>query len=58
VERRRAEDRIREELHDARAKTNCATTPVEQRQRRSDTQTRVRRAEQKRQWERRKKTRT
>ena len=50
---RRAEDRYREERHDALAKTICATTPVEQRQHRSDRELRATREEQRRQWDRR-----
>lgn len=55
VEGRRAEDRIREEHHDARAKTVFANKPVEQRERR-DAQVRERREEQKRQWDGRRRT--
>jgi hypothetical protein len=50
---RRAEDRYREERHDALAKTIFATTPVEQRQHRSDRELRATRQEQQRQWDRR-----
>jgi len=53
MEGRRAEDRYREERHDAFAKTICATTPVEQRQHRSDRELRAIREEQQRQWDRR-----
>ena len=53
VEGRRAEDRYSEERHDALAKTIFATTPVEQRQYRSDRELRAAREELKRQWERR-----
>jgi hypothetical protein len=52
-DRRRAEDRYREERHDALAKTIFATTPVEQRQHRSDRELRATREEQRRQWDRR-----
>jgi len=52
-ERRRAEDQYREERHDALAKTIFATTPVEQRQHRSDRELRATREEQRQQWTRR-----
>jgi hypothetical protein len=52
VEVRRAEDRIREERHDACAKTIFARKPVEQRARWSEA-LRDRRDELKRQWEQR-----
>ena len=53
VEHRRAEDRIREELHDARAKTIYAHAPVEQRERRAGAEARNRREQQRREWDRR-----
>jgi hypothetical protein len=53
LQRRRAEDRFREEYHDACAKTIAAGPPVEQRQRGSGAAIRARREEQRRQWERR-----
>ena len=52
-EGRRAEDQYREERHDALAKTIFATTPVEQRQHRSDRELRATREEQRQQWTRR-----
>ena len=53
TEHRRAEDRIREERHDACAKTIYVDKPVEQRQNASDARIRERREEQRRQWDRR-----
>jgi hypothetical protein len=53
LEGRRAEDHYREERHDALAKTIFATTPVEQRQHRSDRELRATREEHRRQWDRR-----
>jgi hypothetical protein len=52
-ERRRAEDRIREERHDARATTIRAARSAERRRRRSDTQLRAERAKDQRRWQER-----
>jgi hypothetical protein len=50
-ERRRAEDRIREERHDARARIIRA--PTERRQRRSDAELRAQREKDQRRWQER-----
>ena len=51
VERRRLEDHVREERHDARATTICAGTFAERRQHRSEKELRAQRGECQRQWE-------
>jgi hypothetical protein len=53
VEDRRAEDRIREERHDACAKTIFSVKPVEQRERWCGALLRARLDELKRQWDQR-----
>jgi len=53
VEDRRAEDRIREDRHDACAKTIFAVKPVEQREGWCEAALRARREELKRQWDER-----